>query len=48
MKELKKSYNEGLCDLFLQNIIRVIKSVRMWAENSACMGEGSYRHAVSR
>ena len=46
-EEWRKLQNEELRDLYLPNIVRVVKSRRMrWAGHVACMGEGRGVHNV--
>jgi hypothetical protein len=45
--EWRKLHNEELNDLYLPNIVQVVKSRRMrWARHVACMGEGRGVHRV--
>jgi hypothetical protein len=47
IREWRKLYNEELSDLYLPNIVRVVKSRRMrWAGHVARMGEGRGVHRV--
>ena len=45
--EWRKLHKEELSDLYLPNIVRVVKSRRMrWAGHVACMGQGRGVHRV--
>ena len=45
--EWRKLHNEELSDLYLPNIVQVVKSRRMrWAGHVACMGDGRGVHRV--